>query len=201
MWQRLFSNPRFTMPRSSYLRPELRDVPPFTPTGTDLEIWAWEENDKIYAIAFQGKSQKPLWNYRFRNREDRLRRIEQTILGRRASLKGKEERATARKAFRHSLKVGDILYSSWGYDQTNIDFYQVVALKGVSSVAIQKIGKRVAREERGMDYVVAAPGTGTGKVVTKRVSEGNSVRLTSYSSAYPWDGKPKYETASGWGHG
>jgi hypothetical protein len=25
----------------------------------------------------------------------------------------------------HSLKVGDILYSSWGYDQTNISFYVV----------------------------------------------------------------------------
>lgn len=27
-------------------------------------------------------------------------------------------------------KVGDLFYSSWGYDQTNIDFYQVTAVKG-----------------------------------------------------------------------
>ncbi len=26
----------------------------------------------------------------------------------------------------HALKVGDILRCSWGYDQTNIDFYEVV---------------------------------------------------------------------------
>jgi len=28
---------------------------------------------------------------------------------------------------RHNLKPGDIFYNSWGYDQTNIDFYQVVS--------------------------------------------------------------------------
>ena len=28
---------------------------------------------------------------------------------------------------KHSLKPGDIFYNSWGYDQTNIDFYQVVS--------------------------------------------------------------------------
>ena len=25
-----------------------------------------------------------------------------------------------------TLKVGDVMYSSWGYDQTNVDFYKVV---------------------------------------------------------------------------
>ena len=29
---------------------------------------------------------------------------------------------------RPSVKVGDVFYSSWGYDQTNADFYQVVGL-------------------------------------------------------------------------
>jgi hypothetical protein len=26
------------------------------------------------------------------------------------------------------------------------------------------------------------------------------IRLTSFSSARKWDGKPVYQTASGWGH-
>lgn len=39
-----------------------------------------------------------------------------------------QEKAAA--AFRESLRVGDILYSSWGWEQTNIDFYQVVAIRG-----------------------------------------------------------------------
>lgn len=38
-------------------------------------------------------------------------------------------------------KVGDLFYSSWGYDQTNIDFYQVTAVKGKMIEAAQIGGK------------------------------------------------------------
>lgn len=31
-----------------------------------------------------------------------------------------------------SIKIGDIFYDSWGYEQTNIDYYEVVAVKGLS---------------------------------------------------------------------
>ena len=31
--------------------------------------------------------------------------------------------ARSSEEFRRSLRVGDILYSSWGWEQTNIDFY------------------------------------------------------------------------------
>lgn len=37
------------------------------------------------------------------------------------------------------VHVGDIYYSSWGYDQTNVDFYQVVALKGKHTAVIRQI--------------------------------------------------------------
>ena len=42
----------------------------------------------------------------------------------------------------HNIKVGDIFYNSWGYEQTNIDFYQVIkttkktiTLKGIKGTA------------------------------------------------------------------
>jgi len=28
----------------------------------------------------------------------------------------------------HGVKIGDIFYTSWGYDQTNIDYFEVVAV-------------------------------------------------------------------------
>ena len=57
----------------------------------------------------------------------------------------------------HDLKVGDILYSSWGYDQTNIDFYQVTAV-GVHSVKIREIEQKVVGGSTGSDLVTAEPG-------------------------------------------
>ena len=40
----------------------------------------------------------------------------------------------------HGVHVGDLFYDSWGYEQTNIDFYQVVGLKGKATAIIRKIG-------------------------------------------------------------
>lgn len=101
------------------------------------------------------------------------------------------------------LKVGDILYSSWGYDQTNIDFYEVVEVKA-KAVVIRKIESKVVRRETGADYVVAVPHKFTSppmvKIPRDAGSLGVAVRINAYSSAFPWDGKPKYETGAGWGH-
>jgi hypothetical protein len=41
-------------------------------------------------------------------------------------------------------KVGDILYSSWGYDQTNIEFFKVVKVSEFS-VWIQEVGSKLLR--------------------------------------------------------
>jgi hypothetical protein len=38
-------------------------------------------------------------------------------------------------------RVGDLFYSSWGYDQTNIDFYQITAVKGKMIEARQIAGQ------------------------------------------------------------
>lgn len=49
----------------------------------------------------------------------------------------------ARQAKRANLKasdhwaIGDTVYTSWGYDQTNVDFFQIVALKERSVVVRQ----------------------------------------------------------------
>lgn len=45
-------------------------------------------------------------------------------------------------AMRERLKVGDVLYYSWGWEQTNIDYFQVVS-KSVASVVLREIAKRI----------------------------------------------------------
>lgn len=37
------------------------------------------------------------------------------------------------------VKVGDIFCSSWGYEQTNVDFFQVIALVGEKSVRVREV--------------------------------------------------------------
>lgn len=45
----------------------------------------------------------------------------------------------AEKANKFGVKVGDIFHASWGYDQTNNDFFQVVTLVGEQSVRVREI--------------------------------------------------------------
>lgn len=195
---------RFTTPRSSYIpkdEPTLDRVK--TPEG--LEIWTWERElpasgkTGYFAIAFAGKAQKPLWHYWYPDASKRQRQIDSTVDLYNQRVEEKRKKLEERRNFMHDMKEGDILVSSWGYDQTNVDFYQVVGVSG-KTVLIREISKKVVREERGADYVAPIPNKFIGAVLKKQPRQGGSVRLNSFSNAYKWDGKPKYQTAAGWGH-
>lgn len=203
--------PTFVMPRPSYLPPEVRGKDPIVPEGTDLAIWTWEaEKDTpqkgritmYYGIAFAGKANKPLWHHWFSSEASRQREIDQTVDGRRRHLERKQKSMQDRREFQHGLKEGDILYDSWGYDQTNVNFYQVTEVRG-KEVVVREIGAKVVREERGADYLEAVPGKFIGPALKRRPTGtvGHvSVKIDDVIRASPWDGKPKYQTASGWGH-
>lgn len=47
------------------------------------------------------------------------------------------EMATTPNAEGYNL--GDILYTQWGYEQTNIDFYQIVQLKGKHTIVLREL--------------------------------------------------------------
>ncbi len=113
----------FYMVRESYLPKEVRGQDPnVDPQGTDAAIWKFESNGVPYAIAFAGKSAKPLWHHRFRNEQHRDQYIDATIAKRKFVVEHRQKKLDERKSFQHSYQVGDILYSSWGYDQTNVDW-------------------------------------------------------------------------------
>ena len=49
-----------------------------------------------------------------------------------------------------SVKVGDLFYSSWGYDQTNVEFFKVVGLtKSGKSAKIRQIGSKTKEGSEG----------------------------------------------------
>lgn len=55
---------------------------------------------------------------------------------------------------KYGVKVGDMFCDIWGYEQTNVDFYQVVDLKGSTTVVLKPV-KKNARMIGDMSYMVS----------------------------------------------
>jgi hypothetical protein len=144
-----------------------------------------------YCRIFRGKATKPYAHYRFRDTEKRAAFILQEKAKEQARIDHKAKRKAERASFRHTLKVGDILYASWGYDQTNIDFYQVVAVRE-KSVLLREIGQD--KTETGWLQGDCTPRKDdfVGEPVLKRVTEGNTVKFASYKYAWPVEGRSRF---------
>lgn len=101
--------------------------------------------------------------------------------------------------------VGDILYSNWGYDQTNIDYYQIIKATP-KQVVIRQLLKKVVGKTRASEKVVPLKGKfdSRGKTLRRKWrpgwNGGIAVSINSYSGAYSWDGRPQSQTLSGLGH-
>ena len=110
-------------------------------------------------------------------------------------------RNASEKTAAQPLMPGAILASSWGYNQTNVSFYEVLAVTKASAM-IQKVESRVVGSKAPDDLVVPVPGRPRrgAKPMQKRVRPDGSVKITSYENAYPWDGKPERQTMAGYGH-
>jgi hypothetical protein len=83
------------------------------------------------AMMFTGKKEKRDWYFRYRSQEEMMKKINDyiTVYKNRVDQKRKEaEKSKAEqvdfKASEH-FKVGDIIVNTWGWEQTNVDFYQV----------------------------------------------------------------------------
>lgn len=191
--------------RTVYLPVEVASQPPFVPKDApDLEIWSYtsKHTGKPGAIAFQGKSAKPLWHHTFRSTTEIAKRIQDTVAARKAQLDAKAIERKERLAWKHGLVVGDILYASWGYDQTNVDFYQVIALKGKKMVEVRHI--RSKDDPQKQDHVLPVANTFSGPTFRKTPQKGYrgdpNIKIDSSRRAYKWDGGSKYETPAGMGH-
>src|SRR5262245_42898269 len=114
------------------------------------------------------------------------------------------------------FKVGDILHDSWGWDQTNNDFYQVIAVTARSVLVRHIKSEHVDRSPDGYaGHVVPLPGRFYGEEGEDRQVRDTSGRLErpyrkvvrffedgrphinthdGRSLASLWDGTPKYDS-------
>ena len=166
------------------------------------EVLVLVNKTKLVAIAWSGKKNKYDWYYKFRDKKQMDKYISDYFCKIEMAKEYKAEQKLSKEKdkaeFFESIKVGDIFVDSWGYDQTNVDFY-LVTKKLKASIKIVKIGSKIVSTSIGTEMVVPVKDAVIGEERTKIPQDGY-IKTSSYSLARPWDGKPMRETAAGWGH-
>jgi hypothetical protein len=117
----------------------------FPEAGLVVGVMPANSDGKCSAIGYFGNAQNPSFNYLFRSAERMEAYIAEQVASGCASIEFKNKLKAERKAKLaepNPLQVGDVLLCSWGYDQTNADYFQVKALIGKRSVKIQKIAAK-----------------------------------------------------------
>lgn len=92
----------------------------------------------------------------------------------------------------NGFKVGDVVSYSWGYDQTNVDFFEVVAVTA-KTVTVREVKKATTENGFMCGSTVPVPGAYVGEPKRKRVcGTPEEPRLSmDYGTARKWDGKPE----------
>lgn len=151
------------------------------------------------AMAFFGNQRKPFFRYYYNSVEKRNEKLTAFF----EMITANKERKTEARASRsapHSVKVGDMFYTSWGYEQTQVEFYQVVELVGKATVVIQELSAFTEKGNKGYDSdrVYAKKGSfASDKTIRKRVNMGSgspSLKICDVITAWDWDGQSKHRS-------
>lgn len=166
---------RFNLPR--YIP---KDSTAQTDCLADAVVYVYGGNGgKLAAIGYSGKRSKSDFHYVYPTEEKRNEHILGYFSRLRKAKQRKVDRQKERRDYRHTLQIGDILHYSWGYDQTNCEFYTVVD-RTEKSVRIQEIGGTEV-ESTGLSSMAGMlkpdPSNRFGPILLKHVGPGNYVPM------------------------
>ena len=154
-----------------------------------VKVWRGKQSRPYAHYSFQDGERREQWIKATKESEDQRQEIRAT---------GAASKAVAIAAMTARLQVGTVLYTSWGYDQTNVDYYQIVAKRG-RQVKVRKIGGWVASDSQQAEQVAPDIGNFIGPE-TAHVIQQHGLTIDGHS-AWPCElGSTHHQTASGWGH-
>lgn len=148
-----------------------------------------------WACIWKPKATNPYANYQFRDMARREAWIAEQVANYEHSMAIKAERK-AQRAGRldgvklESVEVGDIFDYSWGYDQTNVEFLQVVAKTG-RKVTVRELAHATVDGSQGFMSASVLP-------VKDRFLEGNFAKTLTKLVQYTNEGRAFLSFEFGW---
>lgn len=150
-------------------------------TGT-WEAWLYlaPVTGRQCLVFYRGNAGKPCCHFSYKSRAAALVALKNYAAESDAAHAAKLATKAARKsvlAKGHDLAVGDVVYNSWGYDQTNVDFYQVTAVIGKRTVEVRQLAREIVADGRDCGQCVPKPNHFVGEAMRKTVDAYNSVNV------------------------
>lgn len=148
------------------------------------------DGKKSHLMMWQPRAKKPFYNFLINANE-----VESTITSHAQRLDYWEQQKAERKEINkvtpeklETVKAGDIFRCSWGWEQTNVDFYKVISRKG-RKVIVRQIGANI----------VSTDSWASGKKVPSDnfIDEEKTFTL-HFSGSDPHFKMSDFETASRW---
>jgi len=157
----------------------------------DAVAYIYERNGAAYGLMFYGKQSKPVWHYKFKSEASRAAKIAEYFELRKKSVEAKKADKAERISWVPGFEIGDLFMSSWGYDQTNIDYYEVVAVSG-KMLTLRKIASEAEEDGFMTGKCVPIPGQYISEPFKKLAQKGYSgsgpkdgyISIASYANAY-----------------
>jgi hypothetical protein len=143
-----------------------------------------DSRGKWCAIAYIGKRLTNVWHHYWNTKAEMESYIEKFIKSCKETVEYKANIKAEKKKQNDSAicKVGEIYVNSWGYDQTNVDYYQVIAVKG-KTATLQEINSEAVEGTDGFMScrVRPVPNSFHGIPFTKRIQGYNGQAYFSFS--------------------
>ncbi len=155
--------------------------------------------ESIKAAGFRWHNLKKLW---YAKKTPERMALAEKLSGGTAPVAAPAATAPKEIISKYGIKVGDILEDSWGYEQTNVEFYKVTKIVSPCKIEIVEVGhSRSNYESHGMACdVVPDVNNEIGERIVKTVAQDSwekqdgryHIKINSCVSLTPWNGQPCY---------
>lgn len=162
--------------------------------GVDAVAYTYESAGALYALGYSGRRSTAAFHHRYGSEQHRADAIARFFQGVEAHARYKQEhkqRQQAMKAeFLAKIEVGSLFATCWGYDQTNVEWYEITSVKG-STVRLRQIAAQVSETGYMSGSTKPVKGAFIGEEL-KRVVRGTGIRIDDVVTAYPSDGSSRH---------
>ena len=178
--------------RERYIPPDVFETIEHPQGGDRAIVYVYGTHEKPCGISYVGKAGRSTWNYQFRGADglERARAHAQELFKSVDDAAATKERRRQERAKPHILKVGQVIYNSWGYDQTNVDFYRVVKASA-KYVWLRPLQQHVNETGFMAGQAVALTDFGSDEITQHRATADGYVNFR-FGAGTVWDGDPVY---------